>query len=166
MRIHITGASGSGTSTLGRALADALGCAFLDGDDYYWIEARPPFEHKRAPALRAAQLRGDLSRHARSVLAGSIVDWDAEIEDAFDLIVFLRLDTALRVARLRAREIERFGVADEAFLAWAADYDGTPAEGRSLAKHRAWLAQRRCPVLELQGDLSVAERVAAVRAQL
>ena len=34
--IHIYGASGSGTSTLGRALADALGLVLMDSDDYFW----------------------------------------------------------------------------------------------------------------------------------
>ena len=34
--------------------------------------------------------------------------------------------------------------------------------GKSLAKHQAWLSARTCPVIELRGDLSVRERVAAV----
>ena len=34
--------------------------------------------------------------------------------------------------------------------------------GKSLAKHQAWLSARACPILELRGDLSVRERVAAV----
>jgi adenylate kinase family enzyme len=37
MRILITGASGCGTTTLGRALADKLRLPFFDVDDYYWL---------------------------------------------------------------------------------------------------------------------------------
>jgi hypothetical protein len=94
--------------------------------------------------------------------AGSIVGWGAEVENAFDLIVFLYLDASIRIERLRKRETEQFGNADPAFLEWAAQYDAGPPEGRSLAMHRTWLAQRSCPVLELHGDLPVSERLAAV----
>ena len=41
--IHIFGASGSGTSTLGRAVAEKTGYAFLDSDDYIWAPTDPPF---------------------------------------------------------------------------------------------------------------------------
>jgi AAA domain len=166
MRIHITGASGSGTSTLGTALARALGCAFLDADSYYWLPTTPPFAEKRAPDERLRRLVDDLSLHERAVLAGSILEWGAELEDSFDLIVFLYLDTDTRVARLRARETARLGHADPAFLTWAAQYDDGPPSGRSLAKHRAWLLARRCPVVEIHGDVSVDERVRTVVAAI
>jgi len=35
MRVHIVGASGSGTTTLGRALATQLGCPHVDTDDVF-----------------------------------------------------------------------------------------------------------------------------------
>jgi adenylate kinase family enzyme len=41
-RIHIFGASGSGTSTFGRALAAELSIRFFDADDYYWLDTDPP----------------------------------------------------------------------------------------------------------------------------
>ncbi len=163
-RIHITGASGSGTSTLGRALAEALGAPCFDADDYYWLPTDPPFTRKREHAERLALTLGALNSHDSAILAGSITGWGAELEDAFDLVLFLYLDASIRVARLRAREIAELGHADPAFLEWAAAYDTGPASGRSLARHKAWLAERRCPVLELHGDQTVADRVAAVTA--
>jgi adenylate kinase family enzyme len=45
--IHIYGASGSGTSTLGRYLAKRLDFAFLDADDYFWLPTDPKFTKKR-----------------------------------------------------------------------------------------------------------------------
>ncbi len=162
MRIHITGASGSGTSTLGAALAEALGGTHLDADNYYWLPTTPPFVHKRDAAERLALALADLRAHATPIVAGSIVGWGSELEDAFDLIVFLYLDAGLRVERLRARELEKLGYADPGFLEWAAQYDAGPPAGRSLEKHRAWLATRACRVLELHGDRTVAERVAEV----
>lgn len=165
MRIHVTGASGSGTTTLGRAVAAALGCAQLDTDDYYWVPTVPPYQQKRDVAERVAMLAADL-RPADVVLSGSIGDWGAEVEDVFDLVVFLYLPVEIRLARLERREVARHGAADAAFLEWAAQYDTGPPEGRSLAKHNAWLAQRKCRVLRLAEDLTVAQRVALVLAAL
>jgi hypothetical protein len=88
--------------------------------------------------------------------------WSPQLEDSFDLIVFLYLDTAARIERLHKREMEMRGHADPAFLQWAAQYDEGPSHGRSLAKHRAWLAARSCRVLELHGPLTVRERIATL----
>lgn len=162
MRILVTGASGSGTTTLGAALAEALSSRHLDGDDCYWLPTTPAFMSKRPAHERADMVCRALQAPGDVVMSGSVVGWGHDIEDTFDLIVFLTLPTALRVERLRLREIERFGHADPAFLAWAAQYEEGPPEGRSLAKHLAWLALRSCPVLSLEGDLSVAERLARV----
>jgi hypothetical protein len=88
--------------------------------------------------------------------------WGADIEDAFDLIVFLLVPTDLRLLRLREREMRRFGRVDEAFLQWAANYDAGTTEGRDLASHLAWLAARRAPLVTLDGDFSVEDAAARV----
>ena len=164
LRLLVTGASGSGTSTLARALADALDLVVLDSDDFYWAPDAAPFTVKRGAAERLALLQAALAA-PRVVLGGSILDWGAAVEDAFDLIVFLYVPADVRIARLAARETARLGHADPAFLAWAAAYDaGSPAGGRSLARHRAWLAARRCPVLEIAGEHAVPALVARVHA--
>ena len=52
-------------------------------------------------------------------------------------------------------------------MAWAAGYDDSSTGGsRTLANHTNWLARFTCPVLELRGDLSVAERLLAVQTRL
>ncbi|MGJ0492227.1 AAA family ATPase [Methylobacter sp.] len=162
MFIHITGASGSGTSTLSSALAAELGIAHFEADDYYWLPTTPPFTSKRDRSERLSSLVADLQAKQSAVVAGSVVDWGQEIENAFDLVVFLYVDAEVRIERLKKREIERFGSVNPSFLEWASQYDEGPLEGRSLAKHRAWLQARSCPVVELHGNLSVAERVAAI----
>jgi hypothetical protein len=166
MRLHVTGASGSGTSTLADALAREIGGTHVEADDFYWLPSTPPFQHKRPVAERLPLLLDRLQGCAHPVLAGSVVGWGAALEDSFDLVVFLYLDAGLRVERLRAREQRLLGRADPAFLDWAAQYDAGPSQGRSLARHRAWLAARRCPVIELSGDFSVSERVERLRPHL
>lgn len=107
-------------------------------------------------------LHADIEAASSLVLSGSIVGWGRELEDAFDLVVFLYLPAEKRIERLRQRELERYGVADPAFIEWAGQYDEGPPEGRSLARHTAWLAQRTCPVLRLEEDHSVPERIRLV----
>jgi len=162
MRILVTGASGSGTSTLGRAVAAALDAAFVDADDLFWLPTAPPFQIKRDAADRAALLRGHLLANASLVVSGSIYGWGIELEDAFDLIVFLQAPAEVRVARLRERELRLLGRVDEAFIAWAAQYDAGDLPGRSLARHLAWLEGRWCPVLRLSGT----EEVEALRSSV
>lgn len=162
LRIHITGASGSGTSTLAAALATALGGVHLDADDYYWLPTSLPFTTKRDRSERLSLLLNDLRASDVAVLAGSVADWGLELEDCFDLIVFLCLDTPTRVARLQRREMERFGHVNPAFLEWAAQYEDGLLPGRSLERQRAWLAARNCPVVELRSNISVENLIASV----
>jgi hypothetical protein len=96
------------------------------------------------------------------VVSGSIYGWGAEVEDAFDLVVFLRAPVEVRVARLRERELGRLGRVDEAFIAWAAQYDVGEMPGRSLARDLTWLESRNCPVLRLSGT----DDVEALRASV
>jgi len=162
MRTLITGASGSGTTTLGHALASELKIACFDADDYFWLPTEPPYQEKRDPNLRLSLLLGDLAKTQHAVISGSVMNWGAELEDSFSLIVFLTLDTELRIARLRERETARFGRADPEFLNWAAQYEEGRMEGRSRALHEKWLTERSCSVLRIEGDLSVSEKVGCV----
>ena len=166
MHILITGASGSGTSTLAAALAEAMHARFLDTDDYFWLPGDPPYQQKRPKNERGALLIKDLHTGDDAVVAGSVIDWGADIENAFDLIVFLYLPTDIRLARIKVREENRYGKVDPAFLVWAAQYDAGTAEGRSLEGHRRWLRDRTCEVLYLEGDYSVEQRLQKVLATL
>jgi adenylate kinase family enzyme len=165
MRILVTGAAGSGTSTLGRALADQLNAAFLDADDFFWLPTTPPYRERRATDDRLRQAMEAVALTARCVLAGSVMNWGEELESSFTLIIFLQVETEVRLERLRKRELERFGHVDPAFLQWAAEYDEGPPEGRSLAKHNEWLKSRKCPVVRLVGLGSVGEQLKALRAR-
>lgn len=166
MHIHITGAPGSGVTTLGAAVAQELSMRHLDADDYFWLPTSPSFRLERSVAERLTRLRTDIQSGPCVVLSGSIMGWGAEVEEAFRLIVFLYLPAPIRLERLRRRELEKYGHVNPVFLAWAAKYDEGPERGRRLARHNAWLAKRSCPVLRLEGDESVAQRVAHVRQAL
>ena len=162
MRLLITGASGSGTSTLGRALVEAIGGVHLESDSYFWLPTCPPYQRQRESCDRLNALMADLRSNNAPVLSGSIVDWGHEAEDFFDLIVFLYVGAAVRLERLKNREVERFGQVSPELLKWASEYDTVPRKERSLAMHKEWLGQRKCRVVHLLGDMSVEERVSRV----
>ncbi len=166
VRVLVTGAAGAGTSSIARALAAPLGAAAIEADDCHWLPTKPPYRQARAVAERGALLRAMLDAAPRAVVAGSIVGWGRELEDGFDLIVFVLTDARVRLERLRVREVARFGRADPQFLDWAAQYDTGTTRGRNLARHRAWLAQRSTPILELDGAGALSASVAAIAAAL
>jgi uridine kinase len=158
--IHVTGASGSGTSTLGQTIARSLGFRFLDADAYFWQPTTPPYRTKRDRAERVRLLRRDFRKPV--VLSGSIVGWDDTLENAFDLIVYLWVPTDVRLDRLKRRELDEVGSIDPAFLDWAAAYDTGDVGVRSRALHERWLGGRECPVLRVEGTPSLEHAVERV----
>jgi adenylate kinase family enzyme len=172
--IHIVGASGSGTTTLAVALAEAIGARHLDTDSFYWLPTSPPFQDKRPVAERLALIRAAFAESERWVLSGSLLYWGVELASAFDLVVFLFVPPAVRMARTEARERERYGdkilpggemhESHLAFLAWSRSYDTETTSGRNLINHTAWLASLTCPVLEIAGAQPPAEALEAVLA--
>lgn len=172
-RLHVTGAAGAGVTTLGTALAAALGVAHLDTDDFLWLPSDPPYRHKRAPEQCWRLLAEALARRDDRgwVLAGSLDSWGDALVPRFDHVLFVDTPTPVRLARLRERERRRFGRAalapggamhdqHRAFLAWAAGYDDAAQAGRSRARHEAWLHHLPCPVLRLDGTRTTAAMVA------
>jgi adenylate kinase family enzyme len=161
-RIFILGASGAGTSTLGAAVATALGVPHIDVDNYYWLPTDPPFTTSRPREERLSKLVRELDAHENWVLEGSISTWGDSLIPRYELVVFLAVDAPVRMERLRQRERLRYGCRIEpggdmaeqnaAFLAWAAAYDIAGFEQRSRAGHEAWLAGITMPVLRLDGS--------------
>ena len=166
MRVLVTGASGSGSTTLGRALSRELKVAFFDTDDYFWLPSEPPYQRQRDPGARLSLLVADLAKAPHAIASGSVIQWGRELEDSFSLIVFLTLQAELRLSRLRKRELARFGRADEKFLGEAAQYDEGRSDENSRIGDERWLAERSCPVLRIEGDIPVRERVARVATAL
>lgn len=169
-RVHVLGASGSGTTTLGRGLADHWAVPHADTDDYFWMPSDPPYVEKRPVDERLALMRRMFVPREAWVLSGSMSGWGDEIVAECDAIVFLTLDTDERLRRLDAREEKRRAggrfdeVAWAAFQEWARGYDDPDFDGRSLATHEAWLADVDKPVLRLDSRMSRAELVEAVLA--
>lgn len=167
--IHIFGASGSGTSTLGREFCRRYGFRFLDTDDFYWLPTDPPFTHSRPLEQRLALLEQALDRPGNVVLSGAMIPWGNPLISRLTLAVRLHTDASIRLERLRRRERARFGNrldpggdrhrAYEAFLEWAASYDTGDLNMRSKAQQDQWQKRLPCPVILLDGAAPLQENV-------
>jgi adenylate kinase family enzyme len=174
-RVHIFGASGSGTTSLASALAARHRHQHLDTDDFYWLPTNPPYRQPRPREARLALLQQALAESRRWVLSGSLCGWGDPLIPEFELVVFLVVPTEVRLARLRARESERYGhealtpggalhEAHVGFLNWAGGYDMGGVEMRSRALHEAWLEGVAGALLRLEGQQSVGEQLAQIEA--
>lgn len=159
-RLHVMGASGSGTTTLARSLANHWSVPHADADDYFWVPTEPPYVERRTETDRLSLMHAVFVPRGAWVLSGSMVGWGEGVIDECDAIVFLTLDPEERLRRLEAREVHRRAGrafdpdAWEAFLGWARGYDDPAFKGRSRAAHERWLADRDQPVLRLDSAAS------------
>lgn len=166
------GASGSGTTTLGRAIANYWAVPHADVDDYFWQPTSPPYRDKRAPAERILLMEAVFLPRSAWVLSGSIMGWGEGLIENFDAVVFLTLNPELRMPRLQLRESVRLreagdtgdvdDVAYEEFMSWARGYDDPDFAGRNRGRHEQWLTMLSCPVLRLDSSLPVNDLVHAV----
>ncbi|WP_278921532.1 MULTISPECIES: adenylate kinase [Pseudophaeobacter] len=169
--IYIFGASGSGSTTLGRGISSALGLVHVDTDDHYWAPIDPPFSVKNSPEERVRSMRSALGNEGW-VLSGACNAWGEELVDKADIIVFTSLATPLRLQRLRSREKVRFGERIEKggdmfqihvdFIEWAKGYDDPNFNGRNIGMHERWLERQNKPVCPVNSDCDVESSVQTV----
>jgi adenylate kinase family enzyme len=175
-RVHIFGASGSGTSTLGRALAERHDMAFFDSDDFFWEKTDPPYQTPKEHTVRQKLMLDALQRCDRWICSGSLCGWGDDAVALFDLAVFLTAPTTLRLQRLRDREARRFGhrVAPggdmyeqhRKFLEWASQYDDGSPDMRSRRLHEQWLLKLPCRVRRLDGSRPLDELCEQLAAEI
>lgn len=159
--VHIFGASGSGTSTLGKRLSELLGYKWMDTDDYFWVPTDPPFTTQREKSERVRLMREDIEKYENVVLSGSLSGWGDALIPEFTLVVRIVIDKELRLERIKKRERERFGdrIAPGGdmyehhleFMDWASKYDTAGVNMRSKAKHDEWQKLLTCPLVVVDG---------------
>lgn len=163
MRMLIIGASGSGVTTLGQALAEKLTIRYFDADEYYWEQTNPPFLIRREPAYRDQLLATDISNETNWIVGGSLDSWGHFLKEKYTLVVYLWLPKDIRATRLVNREKERYGKVisknSMEFIDWALAYDDSNRPGRNKLRHEQWLQTLNCPVLRIEGDVEVEEKI-------
>jgi len=167
--IHILGASGAGTTTLGDALRDRFGYTLLDSDDFFWLPTNPKYTTPRAIEERQRLLSEAIATAGKWVLTGSSCGWGDMFIPLFEKVILVETPTEVRIERLKKREYDHFGdrvlpggdmyEAHLEFLEWAARYDSAGPEQRSHALHEQWLQKVSCPIAVVDGTLPVEEMV-------
>ena len=171
--IHIFGGAGSGTTTLGRKIADELGYKHMDTDDYYWLPIDPRFTSKRPVEERIKLMIEDIENHDNVVISGALANWGDELIPYFNLAIRIHATTDVRIERIKMREKERFGPRIQPggdmyekhidFLEWAKLYETGGVDVRSKAKHDEWQKMLRCPILNLDGAEALEEKFEKVK---
>lgn len=165
MKIHITGASGSGTTTLGRRVSEEFQISHFDTDDFFWEASVPPYQFSRKKIERQDLLKDALNSNRKWVISGSLCGWGDFAIPFFDLVVFLWVPTDIRLERLRVRETRKFGKQSldpggdmhenhREFIKWASEYDIGNLKTRSKATHELWLKKLECQILRYKGNIS------------
>jgi hypothetical protein len=118
----------------------------------------------------------DVKAQDHWVLSGSLCGWGDVAIPLFELVVFLAIPHDIRMARLRQREHERFGVRilpggdmyelSQAFLAWAASYDEGGLDIRSRRRHDQWLGMLPCPIICFEGEYTIEEHLAVLMVEI
>jgi adenylate kinase family enzyme len=167
--IHILGASGSGTTTLAKELCKHLGYECFDTDEYFWEQTNPPFQKKRDIQERKKLLKDRLGNTKKWILSGSLCGWGDEFIPYFDLVIYLWIPQDIRLNRLIERERKRYGKEIEIggamheshleFIEWASKYDKGDINMRSRALHNKWLSELNCPVLKIEENIELDEKV-------
>lgn len=168
--IHIFGSSGSGSTTLARAISQEYGYHFIDTDDAIWEETDPPFNIRKSDKEALNYLKKELSKYPKSVISGAFVGWGDEIKNQVDLFVYMHLPLDIRLERIKTREKNRFQTRVEPggdlylqhldFLNWVSLYEELDESKRSQKQHHAWLKSVLKPVIEIYEEKSIEELIA------
>ena len=172
--IHIFGASGAGTTTLGRALAADMGLVHMDTDDYYWLPTDPKFTAARPINERLTLMQADINAAEKGVvISGSLTGWGDPLIPQFTHVVRLTTPTEVRIERLRQREYAYFGERIHeggdmytnhlTFLDWAAQYDTGDVTMRSKACHDEWQKLLPCPLTVTTGAMELTTLITQVK---
>ncbi len=171
-RIHILGASGSGTTSLASEISQKFGYTHWDTDDFFWEKTDPPFTRQRKLEERVRKLANALQTSEKWVLSGSLCGWGDVFIPFFDLVIFLWIPEEVRLERLKLREKQRYGdkisfggpmyEAHLEFMEWALEYDKGDMRIRSKRLHYAWMEKLPCKILKIEEDVDMVEKIKRV----
>lgn len=164
--IIIFGAPGSGTTTLGRAVAKELGFQHFDLDDYLWLkDTELPFTKTRPRQELVEMLMKDISKFPHFVMSGSMDSYNGPFVPLFDLAVLNWAPLETRLKRIDERELNRFGERilsggdmhenHQRFQELVSRYDSDGSPSRSF--HERWAATLPCTLIYTDGTLSIEE---------
>ena len=172
MKIHLLGPSCSGTSTLGKLIAEEYKIPWYDSDDIFWIKTDPPFTHKRDINERIKLLESIFESNNSLVLSGSALKWGNSIKKLLDIVIYKYVDQNIRIERLLAREKQRYGnrinpgndmyQIHKEFVEWAKKYETGGMDMRSRKSELEWIKDLDCKIIMLEENKTPEEELKIV----
>ena len=159
MIIHVMGASGSGTSTIGEFLGNALGFDVIESDFYKWEQTVPEFQIMRPIEESNALLMERINSSKNLVITGSLHS-NPITHKHINLIIYLQCPTWIRIRRIKKRDVEVGRNSLEAegevkenflwFLNFAKNYDKLGTDMRSKASQEMVIKSCNAPVIRIK----------------
>jgi len=176
MGIIVFGASGAGSTTLGKEISRRLNFQYLDIDDYLWCwNTAIPLTVVRPREERTRDLMDAIKKFPKFVIAGTIFSDQNLFEPLLDLAVFISTPADVCAKRVHARECARWGKRVlpggdmykvtrfhgdfDDYVANAQRYEAADASKFSRKLHEQWIADLPCPVLRVDGTKDVSQNI-------
>lgn len=186
--IAVLGLNGGGKSTLAHALAKQTGYFEMDAEDYYFPEQAAsrkwalennsvidtehlgelPFSNPRTKTEVQTAIIKDIEGHPQFILSGVTMNWSDEILSYIDIAFWVQTPLEERLRRIQAREEKRFGtrvLAGGDMFAQQMEFRKA-VENRSLKSVEESIKNLSCPVIVIDGTLSVTKNLERIAASL
>lgn len=161
--IIVCGLNGAGKSTLGKALAGALNFHFIDIENIFFRDKNSgyayasPCTHDEA----AKRLYHEINEHKNFVLAAVKGEYGYAVYSRFNYAVLIDVSKAIRMERVRKRSFKQFG---DRMLSGGDLYKQEEnffdfVRNRPDNQVEEWLKSLSCPVIRIDGTLSVNDNV-------
>ena len=159
--ICICGLNGSGKTTLAASLARSLDYKHMDIEDYYFLPSNIPYSHPRTKEEVIPLVIEDMLKNPCFVFSYIKGDMTPEINEKFDLVVYLDVPKDIRMKRIRQRAFDKFG---ERVLVGGDMYEQEEAffkmvSGRDDTAIKAWLDTLSCKVIILDGTKPIENNI-------
>ena len=162
-RILIIGASGTGTTTLGKRLSTELGIPFIDLDDIFWIDSEIPFTKFRNTEELRMLVNLEIYSKDEWIISGDPSLWNVDIENKISFVIFLEAPTEIRIPRLEKRFNDNYGIESRVdgnltfenhkeFIDWTKQYDIGGVTGRTREKQESWISKLKCKVYKTNSN--------------
>ncbi len=156
MIIHVMGASGSGTTSLGEYLADKLDFEVIESDFYKWEQTIPEFQVMRDIEESNRLLMQKIKSSSNLIISGSLHSNPITFQ-YIDLIIYLKCPTKVRMERILKRDrelgrnsLECDGEVKENFLGFlylARNYNHLGVDKRSKRSQKVVIKESHAPVI-------------------
>ncbi len=156
MIIHIMGASGSGTTSLGEYLAKKLDFEVIESDYYKWEQTIPEFQIMRKKEESDRLLIDKIKSSKDLIISGSLHSNPVTFP-YIDLIIYLKCPTKIRMERILKRDkelgrnsLESDGEVKENFLGFlylAKNYNKLGEDKRSKRSQKIVIKESHAPVI-------------------